>query len=110
MAKKEAKKDNTLPILAHLLGLFTGFLGPLIILLAADDNLSKKHAKMSLNWQFSAMIYGIVSFILLFILIGFILLPALAVLNLVFVIIATIRASEDKLWKYPLAIPFFNVK
>ncbi len=111
MVKKSVKKeDKTLKILAHLLGLFTGFLGPLIILLAADDEKAKTHAKYALNWQFSLMIYVFVSLPLIILLIGFVLLPALLVLNLVFCIMATVKASEDVFWKYPLAIPFFKVK
>lgn len=38
-------KDTTLPILAHVLGFFVGFLGPLIILLVSEnDENAKKHA------------------------------------------------------------------
>ena len=49
-----AKEDNTLGILSHLLGLFTGFLGPLIIFLATDDKKGKNHSKLALNWMASA--------------------------------------------------------
>ncbi len=108
MVKK--KIDNTLNILAHILGLFTGFLGPLIIFLASKDKVAKKHAKYALNWQFSLMIYVFVSIPLIFFLIGFILLPALIILNMVFCIIAIVKASENTFWKYPLTIPFFKVE
>lgn len=108
MVKKDL--DNTLKFLSHLLGLFTGFLGPLIILLVSKKEDEKNHAKYALNWQFSLMIYVLVSIPLIFILIGFVLLPALFVLNLVFCIMATVKASENLLWKYPLAISFFKVK
>jgi hypothetical protein len=37
------KQDTTLPVLTHILGLLTGFIGPLIILLAAQDKNSKNH-------------------------------------------------------------------
>ena len=40
-----AKQNNTLPILTHLLGLLTGFLGPLILLLASENKQAKKHAR-----------------------------------------------------------------
>ena len=106
-----AKKQNTtLPILAHLLGLFTGFIGPLIILLVSEDETSKKHSKLALNWQFSVLVYALVSFILIFILIGFLTILAVGVLNVVFSIMATVKASENKMWEYPLAIKFFKIK
>lgn len=110
---KEAKikikeSDKTLPVLAHLLGLIGGFIGPLIILLVSKDENAKKHSKNALNWQFSFLIYIFISFVLMIILIGFFLLIALAILNLVFAIMAAVKAGENKLWKYPLAIHFFK--
>ena len=46
--------------------------------------------------------------ILCLVLIGFVLLAILHVLNVVFVIIASIRASEGKFYRYPLTIRFLN--
>lgn len=100
--------DNTLPVLAHILGLVIGFLGPLIILLVGDDENSKKHSRAALNWQISLAIYMIVAFILFFVFIGMILLPALAVLNLIFCILAAVKASKGELYKYPLTIKFLK--
>jgi uncharacterized Tic20 family protein len=50
------------------------------------------------------LIYNIVAGILSLILIGFVLLAILHVLNVVFVIIAAVRASEGQLYRYPLTI------
>lgn len=105
-----AKQSNILPILTHILGLFTGFLGPLILLLASEDALTKKHAKVVLNWQFSLIIYSIISAILMIVLIGFIGFVVLGILNTVFSIIGAVRASEGKVWKYPMSIRFFKMK
>jgi len=101
--------DNTLPILTHVLGLITGFIGPLIILLVAEDKRSKNHAKAALNWQFSVLIYLVISFVLILILVGFLLIFVVAILNIVFSIIAAVKAGNNELWKYPLSIPFFNI-
>lgn len=100
--------NNSLPVLAHILGLFAGFLGPLIILLIGDDENSKKHSRAALNWQISLSIYAIVSFILFFIFIGMILLPVLAVLNVIFCILAAIKASKGEFYNYPLTIKFLK--
>lgn len=62
--------DKTLGALAHILALFTGFLGPLIILLAAQDANAKAHARRALNWQISLIIWFIVCIPLSFLLIG----------------------------------------
>ena len=62
MAKKS--DDNTLPILVHVLALLTGFIGPLIILLATKDKNAKDHAKKALNWQITLCISLLISFIL----------------------------------------------
>lgn len=105
-----SKQNNTLPILTHLLGLFTGFLGPLIILLISTEKKAKDHSKIVLNWQFSLIIYFIISAILMIILIGFLGFIALGVMNLIFSIIGTVKASEGKVWKYPLSIKFFKIK
>ncbi len=67
------------------------------------------HGKIVLNWVISVVIYGICSIILAFLGIGFLMLIALGVVNLVFVILAAIKANEGQIWKYPLAIPFFPV-
>ncbi len=103
------KQNNTLPILTHILGLFTGFLGPLIILLASGEEKAKKHAKVVLNWQFSLIIYFMASTILMIILIGFLGFVVFTILNTIFSIIGAVRASEGKIWKYPLSIKFFKV-
>lgn len=103
-------QDNVLGILSHLLGLFTGFLGPLVILLASEDKKGKKHSKIALNWQFSALIYSIVGTILSLFFVSFFILLAVGILNIAFCIIAAIKASEGEFWKYPISIPFFDVK
>lgn len=106
--EEKPSKSNTLAILTHILGLFTSFLGPLIIFLASEEKYVKKHSKNALNWQLSLIIYFIGAAILTVILIGFVLMAALGVINLVFCIIAAVRASEKKFWEYPLTIKFFK--
>lgn len=103
------KQDTTLPVLTHILGLLTGFLGPLIILLAVEDKNAKDHSKYALNWQFSLMIYMLASAILSLILIGFLFIFALIVLDIILPIMAAVKAGDNKLWQYPLAIRFFKV-
>jgi len=97
-------KDNIV-ILPHILGIFTNFVGPLITYLVGEGDL-KKHSKKALNWQLSLLIYSFIAGILMFVLIGFLLLGILWILNVIFCIIATVKASNGEEWEYPLTINF----
>src|SRR5919106_4933141 len=91
---------------AALLGLFFHFpghlLGPLIVWLAkrGDSPEIDAHGKEALNFQISMLIYNVVAAVFCLILIGFVFLAVLWVLNAVFVIIASIRASDGKFYRY----------
>jgi len=100
-------------VLAHALALFGFFvpwaghiIGPLIVWLAkrGDSPEIEAHARESLNFQFSMLIYNLVAALLCLVLIGFVLLAILHILNLVLVIVASVRASEGKLYRYPFTI------
>lgn len=99
--------DKTMAILSHILCIVAGFLAPLIIyLIKKDSPYVASHAKESLNFQLTMLIAWIVCFILMFVLIGILLAFFLGIANLVLVIVATIRASENKLYHYPFSIKF----
>jgi uncharacterized Tic20 family protein len=104
-------------VLCHasaLLGLFFHFLGhifgPLIVWLVKRGESTEidAHGKESLNFQLSMLIYDAVAAILCLVLIGFPILILLWVLNTVFVIIASVKASEGQLYRYPFTIRFIN--
>ena len=87
------------PLVGHLVG-------PLIIWLAKRQDSAEidAHGKESLNFQLSMLIYNAIAAILCLILIGFFILGILHILNIIFVIIASIQASEGKLYRYPIAL------
>src|SRR5204863_8256405 len=104
-------------VLCHasaLLGLFFHFLGhlggPLIVWLVkrGDSPQIDAHGKESLNFQISMLIYDAIAAILCFVLIGIPILIALWILNTVFVIIASVKASEGTLYRYPFTIRLIN--
>lgn len=104
-------------VLCHasaLLGLFFHFfghlLGPLIVWLIKRDMSPEIDAngKESLNFQISMLIYDVIAGILCIVLIGIPILIALWVLNTVLVIIASVKTSEGKFYRYPLTIRFLN--
>jgi len=102
--------DKTLGILAHILCIVGGFLAPLIIYLIKKDSSPyvTAHAKESLNFQLTVLIAYIISWILIFVLIGFLLVFLVMIGNLILVIMATIKASEGKFYKYPFSIKFIK--
>ena len=97
-----------------LLGVFLHFpghlLAPLIVWLLKRDESPEIDAqgKEAVNFQISMLIYNIIAGVFCIILIGFLLLPLLWILNAVFVIIASIKASDGELYRYPLTIRFIQ--
>ena len=96
--------EKTMGILSHILCLVGGFIAPLIIYLIKKDEsvYVREQAKESLNFQLTVLICYIVSWFLIFIFIGIILIIILGIADLILVIIATIKASEGKLYRYPV--------
>ena len=95
--------ERTMALLSHILTIVAPVLAPLIIYLIKKDESTfiAEHAKESLNFQITMFI---VCFLLVITIIGILIVWIIALLALVFVIIATLRASEGKLYKYPFAI------
>jgi len=97
--------DRLLGLLSHLLAIVpgVGILGPLVIYLVkrGQSPFVEENAKESLNFQITMILAFIISGILVVVWIGFILLAILGVVEIVLVIVATIKASENKIYRYP---------
>lgn len=106
VAEAPSKDDQNLAMLAHLLGIVSGFVGALIIWLIKKDQSAfvDEQGKEALNFQITMMIAFVVSWILMFVLIGMLLMPLLLVANLVFCILAAVAVSKGEHYKYPVAI------
>ena len=110
----ELSKDERMwGMLAHLSALsslFTGgfgfVLGPLIVWLIKKEEMPfvDDQGKEALNFQITMLIGFAICATLTLVLIGFLLLPLLALTNLVFVIIAAVKANEGTRYRYPFAI------
>ena len=100
------KDDKTFGMLAHLLGIFTGFVGPLVIWLIKKDEspFVDDQGKEALNFQIWMTIGAIISYFLMAVLIGCITLPAIIVMVLVFGIMGTMKANEGVAYRYPVNI------
>ena len=96
--------------LSALLGLVTAgwacFLGPLVIWQLKKDTMPfvADQAKEALNFNITVMIAAAICWVLMFLLIGFLLLPVLAVVWIVFTIIAAVKANEGTTYRYPFAL------
>lgn len=67
-----------------------------------------RHGKNILNWMLSFAIYFTLTFLLSFIIIGFIIFPVLILLDVIFVVLAAVKAGDGQYWRYPLSITFFK--
>jgi uncharacterized Tic20 family protein len=96
-------EERTIAMLSHILTLVAGFIPPLVIYLIKKDE-SKyiaEHAKESLNFQITLFIAFVISALLIVLVIGLFLFWLLGILDLIWVIVATVRAAENKIYRYP---------
>ena len=100
-------------MLAHLLSfvaayLFLGFVAPLIVLLVfgARSAFVRANAVESLNFNLSWLLYGVIAVILALVLIGFLILVVLGIAYVVLVIIASVKANNGEVYRYPATIRF----
>jgi uncharacterized Tic20 family protein len=92
------------------LGLPVPVLGPLIVWLMkrGDDDYAEWHAREALNFNISIMIYTIVSAVLILLLIGVLLLPAVLISWFILVIVGAVKASNGEYYRYPMTLRFIN--
>lgn len=108
--------ERTFGMLCHLAALagfvipFGHIIGPLIIWAIKKEEFEwvDKNGKEALNFQISMTIYTIVSAIMILVLIGIFFLVALGILNLIFIIMASIKTNNGEEFSYPLAIRFIS--
>jgi uncharacterized Tic20 family protein len=103
-----SQDDKTMGMIAHLSGIVTGFIGPLVIWLINKDKTDKGwligQAKEALNFQITIAIAWFVCVILSFVVIGIFLIPVVAIAALVLAIMAGMKANTGADYVYPFAI------
>jgi uncharacterized protein len=93
--------------LAMLIGIpLANVLGPLIVWLIKKDEhpFIDEQGKEALNFQITMAICLVVSLVLTVILIGFLLLLVVGIVDIIFTIIAAMKANEGVSYRYPLTI------
>ncbi len=102
--------DRNIAVLTHLGGIFFSFLpGLLVWLLKKDDNAYVgEQAREALNFQISLLIAYMVSYALMIVLIGFLLLALVWLASLVLCIVAAVQASKGEHYRYPFTLRLIN--
>ncbi|GAA2854464.1 hypothetical protein GCM10010517_12490 [Streptosporangium fragile] len=102
--------DTTMAMLAHLLGLLTWFVGPLVVYLAKKDDSPyvRDQAAEALNFQLTLMIAYFVSWVLAFVLIGFLLMFVIWLGSIIVMIMAAVAANRGDRYRYPMNIRFVS--
>jgi uncharacterized Tic20 family protein len=98
------QEDKTMAIVAHILGIPTGFIGPLIIWLIKKDQ-SKfvaYHAFQALIFQAAICIGYVIASVLTMVVIGVFLYPVLGIVSIIFGIMAAMAANKGEMYSYPL--------
>ncbi len=102
------QEQRTMAMLAHLLGIIAGFVAPLIIWLINKDKTDQAfvidQSKEALNFQITLAIGYIASSLLMFVLIGFLLVPLLIIANIILSIMAGMKANEGVEYRYPFTL------
>jgi len=96
--------------LVHVGGVLFNFIPALIgyIVLKERGPFVRQHTATALNFQITLLIAYAVGFVTSFILIGFVLIFAASIANIVFSIIAAVAANRGESYVYPVAIKFIN--
>ena len=106
------KEQRTWAMLCHLSAL-AGFIipmgsiiGPLVVWLIKKEEmpLVAEHGRKSLNFQITMLIAYIICFILMFVVIGAILLPVVAIFSFIMVVIGAIKTNDGKSFSYPFSL------
>ena len=109
-SKEINKEARTFAMLAHLLAIFTSFLGPLVIWLIKKDEhpFVDEQGKEALNFQITVAIAYVVSGLMVFVCIGFVLLSVVWVVDLIFCIMACVKVNNGEHYRYPINIRFIK--
>ncbi len=108
---EQQKDERTLATLSHLgpfLGAMIPGLGNILLPFLIwffkknESEYIDRHAKEALNFQLSITVLLFAAGILVFLAVGIVILPVLIIIDIVFSVIAAIKASRGEFYEYPL--------
>lgn len=105
-----AQEQTVWAVLAHLSIFVLAVIGPLAVYLVFKDTspFTRQHAAEALNFQITVTIAAIVSGILVVLLVGLLLLPAVILFAVVMSIVAAVAAGNRQPYRYPLTFRFVS--
>lgn len=106
-----ATSDKALMILCHISAIIgVGFVLPFVVWLVKknEPDMVAAHAKETLNFHLSWLLYAILCVPLTWVLVGIPLLILLGISAIVLAIIGALKASDGVLYRYPLTIRFIG--
>jgi uncharacterized Tic20 family protein len=104
-----SSNDKNLAVLTHLGGILFSFIPSLIVwLLKKDSPFVSEQAREALNFQITLLIAWVVSYILVFILIGFLLMGVIWLGNIILCILAAVATSKGETYRYPFTLRLIN--
>ena len=120
-AAVEASRDaRTWAMWCHLAGLawmlvwlvpiIGGVVGALVVwqIKRDDDAFIDDQGKEAVNFQISMLLYWAISMALCLTCIGLVLVPIVAVLDVVFALVAAVKAGQGQAYRYPMSIRFIK--
>jgi len=114
--REDDKQARTWGMLCHLAAL-AGYLGPLLNILGPfivwiikknEFSFVDEQGKESMNFQITMTVLALLALLLIVVKIGFLLIFAVGIVNLVFVIIASVKTSNGESYQYPFKIRFIK--
>ena len=107
---KPSNDEKNIATITHLAGILFSIIPALIVwILKKDDSeYIATQAKEALNFQITVLVAQLVAGILVWILIGFLLLPIIWLVNIVLCIIAAISTSRGEAYRYPICLRLIN--
>ena len=94
----------------HLIALVMSFVGPLILwLIKREGNpFVDEQGKEAVNFQLSILLYVVVCSFLTIIVVGALLMPLVGLFDVIFIIVAAVKANDGVNYRYPLCIRFIK--
>ncbi len=102
--------ERTMGMFIYLVSFFTAIIGPLIIWVIKKDesNFINYHGKEYFNFFISYAIYSLIGSVLMVVLVGFVIVPILAIMYLIFTLVALFKAYKGEYYRIPLIFRFIK--
>ena len=101
-----SQEEKNMAMLCYVLGIVTGFLGPLIIWMMKKETMPfvNDQGKEILNFQITTALAWVVCILLSFVVIGVFLMPLVGLAYLILMIMGALKAKDGVAYRFPFAL------